>query len=167
MKRAFPGKHFGLPKYELGPTQIYPVGKNLLPIMLQATKTKLLDLGLNPSTPVTSIGSCFAEEIAFFMIKRNFNYLRKEDDLMYASANWGRVFTIPNLLQIIQYSADNSFPLFTKHCEYGWFDPLREVKNFYNSKKIAEEAILKHQRAFENWSSDKHLYVGGYYQWKR
>lgn len=32
---------------------------------------------------------------------------------------------------------------------------------------IAKEAIIKHQRAFENWSSDKHLYVGGYYQWKR
>lgn len=32
---------------------------------------------------------------------------------------------------------------------------------------IAKEAILKHQRAFDNWSADKHLYVGGYYQWKR
>lgn len=32
---------------------------------------------------------------------------------------------------------------------------------------IAKEAIIKHQRAFENWNSDKHLYVGGYYQWKR
>ncbi len=32
---------------------------------------------------------------------------------------------------------------------------------------IAKEAIIKHERAFQNWSSDKHLYVGGYYQWKR
>jgi len=32
---------------------------------------------------------------------------------------------------------------------------------------IAKEAILKHQRAFDNWNTDKHLYVGGYYQWKR
>lgn len=32
---------------------------------------------------------------------------------------------------------------------------------------IAQEAIIKHKRAFENWSADKHLYVGGYYQWKR
>ena len=32
---------------------------------------------------------------------------------------------------------------------------------------IAKEAVIKHQRAFENWSADKHLYVGGYYQWKR
>jgi glutamate synthase (NADPH/NADH) large chain len=32
---------------------------------------------------------------------------------------------------------------------------------------IAKEAIIKHQRAFENWNSDKRLYVGGYYQWKR
>ena len=32
---------------------------------------------------------------------------------------------------------------------------------------IAKEAMIKHQRAFDNWGSDKHLYVGGYYQWKR
>jgi glutamate synthase (NADPH/NADH) large chain len=32
---------------------------------------------------------------------------------------------------------------------------------------IAKEAIIKHERAFDNWNSDKHLYVGGYYQWKR
>ena len=32
---------------------------------------------------------------------------------------------------------------------------------------LAKEAVIKHQRAFENWSADKHLYVGGYYQWKR
>ena len=147
VKRIFPGRHVGLPKYGLEPTQIYPFGKNLLPVMLQATKSKLMDLRLNPSTPVASIGSCFAEEIAFYMINRNFNYLRKEDDLMNASANWGRVFTIPNLLQIIQYSADNSFPLLIKHSEYGWFDPLREDKSFYKTEKIAQEAILRHRKA--------------------
>jgi glutamate synthase (NADPH/NADH) large chain len=32
---------------------------------------------------------------------------------------------------------------------------------------LAKEAIIKHERAFQNWSADKHLYVGGYYQWKR
>lgn len=32
---------------------------------------------------------------------------------------------------------------------------------------LAKEAIIKHQRAYENWNGEKHLYVGGYYQWKR
>ena len=32
---------------------------------------------------------------------------------------------------------------------------------------LARETVIKHQRAFENWNSDKHLFVGGYYQWKR
>ena len=32
---------------------------------------------------------------------------------------------------------------------------------------LAKESIIKHERAFQNWSADKHLYVGGYYQWKR
>ncbi len=32
---------------------------------------------------------------------------------------------------------------------------------------LAREAVIKHERAFSNWSADKHLYIGGYYQWKR
>ncbi|MFT6715881.1 MAG: glutamate synthase (NADPH/NADH) large chain [Saprospiraceae bacterium] len=36
-----------------------------------------------------------------------------------------------------------------------------------NFDMLARETIVKHQRAFENWNSDKHLFTGGYYQWKR
>src|SRR6266851_2307864 len=100
--RQLPGEPAGLPQHGLGETQVYPKGANLLKVLQAATKEKLADLQLEPDTPVASIGTCFAEEFAFFMTHERFNYIRTEDDDVAASANWGRVYTIPNLLQIIR-----------------------------------------------------------------
>ena len=115
ISRISPGKPFGIPKHGLLSTQVYPKGSNLLPVLLDATKEKLSGLNLTSVTPITSIGSCFAEEFAAFMLRKGFNYLKKEDDIFSASANWGRVYTIPNLLQIVKYSTDDSYPLILEH----------------------------------------------------
>jgi hypothetical protein len=144
--RKFPGEHTGNQKYDLEPTQIYPAGKNIFSVLELATKEKLSGIELSPTTPVASIGTCFAEEFAFFMIKQGYNYIRKEDDALSASANWGRVYTIPNLQQIVHYSTDNSYPLVLEKTNKGWFDPLRESQ-YYSSSEIAEEAVLAHRKA--------------------
>ena len=74
---------------------------------------------ISRETAVASIGSCFAEEFAFYMKRKNFNYLSVEDDKLSASANWGRVYTVPNLLQIVDYSIDSYYPVLVEKSRNG------------------------------------------------
>lgn len=146
--RFAPGKHKGLVKYNLGKTQVYPNGNNLLVTLTEATKLKLSSLEITKDTPVASIGSCFAEEFAYFMEKNGYNYIRTEGDKLTASANWGRVYTIPNLLQIVRYSSEDSYPVIVENCSKGWFDPLRESSNpFHLNKCDAESEVILHRKA--------------------
>lgn len=147
-KRFVPAKQVGIPKYGIGPTQVYPQGTHFFPIIKKATKEKLLGIDLTPTTPVASIGTCFAEKFAYFMQEHNYNYVCTEQDALAASANWGRVYTIPNLLQIIQYSASHAYPLILEKCNQGWFDPLRESRvAYFPDRKSAEENIHAHRLA--------------------
>lgn len=140
----------GLPQYGLGPTQIYPEGAHLVSVLQTATAQKLSGISLKPTTPVASIGTCFAEEFAYFMGDKGFNYIRTEDDALAASANWGRVYTVPNFLQIVRYSTDPSYPLLVEQTTDGWFDPLREPRvRLDPGRKAAEHAIRDHRRASE------------------
>jgi len=148
IKRYMPGKPSGLLKYDLITTQIYPSGNNFSKVLTIAMKKKLAKLELNPTTPLASIGTCFAEEFAFFMMQNGYNYIRTENDALAASANWGRVYTIPNLLQIIRYSVDSTFPVVLEEIPDGWFDPLRETQIPYSlDKSIAQEELIKHREA--------------------
>jgi hypothetical protein len=148
MARRLPARPAGLPQYGISTTQVYPKGTNFLKVLIAATREKLSGLQLGPATPVASIGTCFAEEFAFFMTGQGYNYVRTEDDDLAASANWGRVYTIPNLLQIIRYSIEESYPLITECGERGWFDPLREARAPYSpNRNDAEQAILAHRSA--------------------
>lgn len=116
----------GLPKYGLARTQVYPGGRNFIPVLGEATAAKLQGLKLTPGTPVASIGTCFAEEFAIFMQKRGYNYVSTEPNVFYASAQWGRVYTIPNFLQIVRYSFEPDFPFEVEQGPAGWFDVTRE-----------------------------------------
>jgi hypothetical protein len=147
-KRFIPAKQVGIPKYGIGPTQVYPQGIHFIPILKKATKEKLLGIPLTAMTPIASIGTCFAEKFAYFMKEQGYNYVCTEDDALAASANWGRVYTIPNLLQIIHYSIDSTYPIVLEKSKHGWFDPLRESKvAYFQNKKEAEENIRAHRRA--------------------
>lgn len=147
--RQFPGEIKVNDRHGLEVTQIYPKGKNLISILELATKEKLSAIELNKKTPIASIGTCFAEEFAFHMQSIGYNYIKEEKDKFAASANWGRVYTVPNLLQIVRYSTEDDFPVVVEESEKGWFDPLRETMGtpFFLNKKIAEEAIIKHRQA--------------------
>jgi hypothetical protein len=138
----------GLPRYGLSRTQVYPLGRNFLPILLEATAAKLEGLVLRAATPVSSIGTCFAEEFAIFMRRHGYNYITTEPDAFYASARWGRVYTIPNFLQIVRYSFERDFPVTVEEGPKGWFDPLREYSaGTHASREAAESAVRSHRLA--------------------
>ena len=159
-RRQFPGPLRSLPQLGLAETQIYPQGSNFDGLLQRALVPKLDGLGLGRSTPVASIGTCFAEEFAFFMQARGLNYLRTEPDALAASANWGRVYTIPNLLQIVRYSLDAGFPVAMERSGQGYFDPLREHLRLHSgSREEAEAAIRAHRAASRRAFTDCEVLV--------
>lgn len=142
------GKAAGRPVYGLERTQIYPEGHNFASVLSEATAGKLQGLSLTAKTPVASIGTCFAEEFAMFMQQRGYNYISTEPDVFYASAKWGRVYTIPNFLQIVRYSFEEDAPLVIENGPNGWFDATREYSaGTYPDREAAEAATRLHRKA--------------------
>jgi len=136
------------PELGLSVTQLYPPGRHLLSVLEQATAEKLLGLELRKDTPVASIGTCFAEEFYYCISAKGFNYVRTEPGTFPASANWGRVYTIPGLLQIVRYSTEHDFPLTVEESRGRYFDPCREHATLsYSSVEEAGAAILAHRAA--------------------
>jgi hypothetical protein len=153
--RKHPSPHQGVPGHGLEEYQVYPYGENFIPGLVKAVEREFNDVSLDLDTPIASIGSCFAEEFAYYMIGKKFNYLRAEKSRLGASANWGRVYTIPNLSQIIDYSLDKAYLLViekterrsSKKEEKGWFDPLRDLSPIHQDQENARREIQSHREA--------------------
>src|SRR4051812_29096658 len=91
--------HRGLEEFGLARTQVYPEGNNFDDCVRIGMADQLEGLVIRRETPVASIGSCFADEFASHMRETGFNYVAAESGPFPASANWGRVYTIPGLRQ--------------------------------------------------------------------
>lgn len=160
LARRFPGRASGLSRFGLDVTQVYPKGDNFYPVLLASCEKRLANVSLTSKTPVASIGTCFAEEFAAFMLKQNYNYLRAEPDSFAASANWGRVYTIPNLHQIVRYSLEDDFPVYCEQGDGGWFDPLREYSARTGAtKEAAVESIRAHRAASKRVLSEAEYFI--------
>jgi hypothetical protein len=130
---------------------IYPYGNQFLSYLLTITKQQFKGLGYQLKTPVASIGTCFAEEFASHMKQSGGNYLYLEKNVFNSSANWGRVYTVPNLLQIIKYSVTDDVPFHIEQYGSSFIDPLRERSvGLYANIKDAQTAILSHRTASGN-----------------
>lgn len=119
---------------------VYPFGTDFMQSIALAIKPCFNGLDYLHETPVASIGTCFAEEFSSHMKKGGRNYLYIENNINNSSANWGRVYTIPNLLQIIKYSLNDEAPIHIEKSRYGYFDPFRERGIGYKSTQ--QEAYL-------------------------
>ncbi|HKC65154.1 MAG TPA: GSCFA domain-containing protein [Pyrinomonadaceae bacterium] len=155
LRRRRPAPHRGLEQFGLARTQVYPEGINFDDCVRVGMAEQLKGLVIRRETPVASIGSCFADEFASHMRGTGFNYLVAESDVFPASANWGRVYTIPCLRQIVMYSTADDFAIPIEHSPDGWFDPLREQAiGLFPTRDQAEAAIRSHRaasrRAFAN-----------------
>ena len=101
--RYFPKKLSKNDKQKLSETQIYPEGTNIIKILNIESKQRLEDLKLAKNSTAASIGTCFAEELSKYLkIHTSFlDYIDLEKNFFNFSANWGRVYTVKNLKQII------------------------------------------------------------------
>lgn len=145
LRRFFPGTLKGVDRYGLGITQVYPEGENFYPALELATFERFRTLEISAETPVASIGTCFAEEFAGFMKNAGGRYLLVEDNFFNASANWGRVYTIPNLRQIIEYSVSDVPPVIVEN-EGRFIDPTREKSiGYFQTRTEAQKNITNHR----------------------
>ncbi|MHA8097997.1 GSCFA domain-containing protein [Aquirufa aurantiipilula] len=146
--RNFPGPLTGLKNHNLSETQIFPIGNNLFEGISKGTKKRFTSLQVRPDMPMASIGTCFAEEFATYL-KENpgaGTYLYSEPNVFNSSANWGRVYTIKNLRQIIEYSLGDLVPIYTEKTKKGYIDPLREFSTgTYQSEAEITEHIQQHR----------------------
>jgi hypothetical protein len=92
---------------------------------------------ITKQTPIVSVGSCFAFEIAKFLQENGFNYVvtERDDGAAYAksSARWGIIFNTPSFRQLVE----RAFGYITlprivwsqfqpSHGKEVFFDPFRE-----------------------------------------
>ncbi len=122
-----------------------PQGENFYPALELATLERFRTLEISAETLVASIGTCFAEEFAGFMKNAGGRYLLLEDNVFNASVNWGRVYTIPNLRQIIEYSVSDVSPVIVEN-EGRFIDPTREKSiGYFQTRAEALEKITHHR----------------------
>lgn len=95
---------------------------------------------IDQRTPITSMGSCFARNIATFLRKAKYNYLITEPhNCLHASCGWNRVYNSASMRQIFEYSLGNFNPVqrWWRHPDKRAIDPFREYSYYdWESKEI-------------------------------
>jgi hypothetical protein len=107
-------------------------------------------LKITKSTPIASLGSCFAREIKRRLLQRDYNYLTEETHhpaAIHASAAWERVYNTFCMRQIFEYTFEDWQP------DLRWWitpqsqkiqDPYRRVI-LYDSLETAEIDFEQHR----------------------
>jgi hypothetical protein len=105
---------------------------------------------ISPSTPIASMGSCFAREIKRRLIQRDYNYITEETyhpASLHASAAWERVYSTHCMRQIFEYTFEQWNP------DLRWWlapeskkiqDPYRRAI-LYDNLREAEEDFEQHR----------------------
>jgi len=160
LKRKFPPAMKGWPELGLEATQIYPIGDNICNSLQISLKKQFDGLIIKSTTNTASLGTCFAEEFSSYIKRNKGKYLYKEANRFNSSANWGRIYTIPNLHQIIEYSLQTDYPIIIESCSRGFFDPLRDRSvGYYSSFQEATDNISSHRIASEMVFRDAEVLV--------
>ncbi|MFT7485585.1 MAG: hypothetical protein ACI9F9_001435 [Candidatus Paceibacteria bacterium] len=121
------------------------------------------------STKIGSAGSCFASEISFRFQREGYNYLIKEKNpsgengLDMASANWGIIFNVPSLRQLVErsFGARNEPALVWEHATPDgvvYRDPWREQVE-YSTKEEYQESWKAHLRASREVFEEAEVFV--------
>ena len=135
--------HDGLEQHGLTSYNVYPQGGNLNLDFFTHPLDQYPGI-IDKDTPIASIGSCFAVEIKRHLQEKNFNFISTTQSVA-GSAEWGRVYTTKNMLQIFRYTFTEFLPEI-RLCRNakGFFDPYREGR-FYATEEEAEKGTAQHR----------------------
>ncbi len=101
------------PIHRFEPWQVWPGSFDNPPVDGNFPVPADTGLEISQSTPIASIGSCFAREIKRRLIQRGYNYVAEETQhpaAIHASAAWERVYNTFCLRQIFEYTFENWQP---------------------------------------------------------
>lgn len=122
--------------------QPYPSGIDLSFFKGSKNGTPLID----KETKITSMGSCFARNIAIHLISRQFNYLVTENPFQEASAHWDQVFNTACMRQIFEYTLNDDWRPIVRWWPKGEMvqDPFR--RNIIYNKKTCKQNFARHRK---------------------
>jgi hypothetical protein len=138
------------PVHRFQPWQVWPGSFENPPVDGNFPTPDNRRFNISPSTPIASMGSCFAREIKRRLIQRDYNYITEETHhpaSIHASAAWERVYSTHCMRQIFEYTFGQWQP------DLRWWtapqsnkiqDPYRRVI-LYDSLKEAEEDFAQHR----------------------
>ena len=115
---------------------------------------------INKSTPVGSMGSCFAREIKKYLEEKKFNYVHRGEGkhAEHGSAPWDRVFNTACILQEIQRAFGEFEVTFLKMNDGRIADPFRKGVTF-DSKEQAEKECLTYVEAARSAFLDSRIFI--------
>ena len=140
------------PIHRFEPWQVWPGSFDNPPVDGNFPLPPETALKIDRSTPIASIGSCFAREIKRRLLQREYNYLTSESQhpaAVHASAAWERVYNTFCLRQIFEYTFDDWRP------DLRWWvsprsrkvqDPYRRIV-LYDTLEAADADFAHHRRS--------------------
>ena len=130
--------------------QVWPGSYRNPPADGNFPKPEKCDLKISKSTPIASMGSCFAREIRKVLLQEGYAYITEETHnpaSVHASAAWERSYNTFSLRQIFEYTFCDWNP------DIRWWispsthriqDPYRRII-LYDSVEAAEEDFSRHR----------------------
>ena len=143
------------PTHKFEPWQVWPGSFDNPPVDGNFPLAQPKGLSINPSTPIASLGSCFAREIKRRLLQRDYNYITEETHhpaAIHASAAWERVYSTFCMRQIFEYTFGEWEP------DLRWWiapesgkvqDPYRRII-LYDSLSEAEQDFARHKTHSRN-----------------
>lgn len=126
-------------------TRLYPKRSQLDNFFLQSISSNKIFKKTVISDKSVVLGSCFSVRIANFFASR-FNQKSKEENIHGYMANWGRLYTLKNIEQIIEYTIRPDQNIFIEKNDDYFFDPLREDHvTIENSEEDLKKNIILHR----------------------
>jgi hypothetical protein len=99
--------------HKFEPWQVWPGSFDNPPLDGNFPLARPTRLSIGPSTPIASLGSCFAREIKRRLLQREYNYITEETHhpaAIHASAAWERVYSTFCMRQIFEYTFETWNP---------------------------------------------------------
>ena len=139
------------PQHHFQPWQVWPGAYDTPPLGEPHATGPAPGWTLGPTTPIASMGSCFAREIKQVLVERGYNYVAEETHhpaAKHASAAWERLYNTFSMRQVFEYTFGDWRP------EVRWWvaprsgviqDPYRRVV-LYDSLEQAEADFAQHRR---------------------
>jgi hypothetical protein len=138
------------PVHKFEPWQVWPGSYRNPPADGTYPSPGTFDLKITPSTPIASMGSCFAREIRKILLDKGYAYITEEvhhPASVHASAAWERLYNTYSIRQVFEYTFEHWEP------DLRWWeapesgtvqDPYRRVL-LYDSLEKAEADFKSHR----------------------